>query len=181
MIKPGHIKTISEFEFTDDLGCIPISHSYSSKNVNYKKYFFDDDDVKVFERLRKSFAERPPYLNLALESFFESYNIENGKLRFVMLMVCLESIFIISENDKIGETIAKFGSLLTTTNQKKCDKKKNRIQEILYDLRSRIVHGDVANKSKIKIKKYDRRIKCIGIYILVLEEIVRGVFKGIIF
>lgn len=188
LFKKEHIKLLSSFEFkTDDqeiLRCNPVSYSSPlAKNKINKQYHLDDNNIVEFQTLKIP-ESIPSYLELAFKSFFESYNIEDGKLKFVILMICLESIFIISKKD-ITKTLSQNVSFVISKNKKEFDRKKQRI-EILYDLRSKILHGEEehkfqdGDKLKNEIKKYKKRLKCISIYISATEEIVRNVLKELI-
>jgi len=130
LLKSGHIKLISAFEFTTDLGCIPISYSHSSKNKNYLKYFLNDNDIVEFKALINQLEiSSSSYLSLAINSFFESYNIENERLRFVMLMICLESI--LAKKGEIMKTLPPYTALIIE-NQQNLNERTERI-EFLYD------------------------------------------------
>jgi hypothetical protein len=91
LFKSGHIKLISAFEFPlesefEFIG--PIIYSPPLKYYTYLKYSLSDTDpleLKVF----KEQLTIPPYLQLAFNSFIEYYNIEDVKLKFIMLMIAL--------------------------------------------------------------------------------------------
>src|SRR5205085_9197009 len=87
----------------------------------------------------------PPYLQLAFNSFIEYYNVEDEKLKFVMLMIALESIFNKSNQEPIKHIISRHAALTITRDKQKFHEKVERIK-FLYDLRSWIVHGKYEDK-----------------------------------
>ncbi len=120
------------------------------------------------------------YLELALKSFLESYNIEDDKLKFVVLMIALESIFNRSKDEPIRHIISRHAALTLTRDKRTFDDYVKRLK-FLYDLRSSIVHGKLENKDDDKdYRKYKKNLEQIGNYSLELEEIVRNVLKKLI-
>lgn len=163
---------ISAFEFpleaeSDFIG--PLIYSPISKDIKYKYLLSDEDlsELKVFGEQR----EIPPaYLQLAFKSFLEYYNVEDDKIKFILLMIALENIFIIDDKS-VTQTIAKHTALTLTRDEEIYHKKVKRIK-VLYDLRSLIVHGNDI--------KFEKTTKDFPSDVLELEQIVRAVLKQLI-
>ena len=99
MLKSGHIKLISAFEFPLDSESEffwRIIFSSPLKDIKHT-YSLTDEDLSKLKEL-KEWLEIPQYLKLAFNLFIEYYNIEDEKLRFVMLTIALESIFNVSKD-----------------------------------------------------------------------------------
>jgi hypothetical protein len=177
LFKSGHIKLLSSFEITDNLRCIPNSYSPPSKNKKYIKYSLKETNVEDLKFFKNQFeVGSSSYLNLSFNSFLESYNIENEKLKFIMLMVCLESVYNIN-GKYIKSNISKYAALTIIQDNQGLDKAVEKIQA-LYELRNFIVHGD--NENIDENEEYKKQLENISQYILALEEIVRIVLKELL-
>lgn len=175
LLKKGHVKLISSFDILQrdrwHFPDLPTSYELPSKKINYLKYSLQDADSSML----KFFSTQlliPEYLRLAFNSFFESYNIEDEKLKFVMLMICLESVFNKSNQDPITHIISRHVALLITKDKDSFLKMYNEVRR-LYNIRSAIVHGKDEKSSKENLRE-------INTDVLKLEEIVRSVLKQLI-
>ncbi|MEO8712790.1 MAG: hypothetical protein ABI405_11735 [Parafilimonas sp.] len=170
LFKTGHIKLISAFEFTDALGCVGEGYFYPTKRIKYNKYHIDNIPQPFL--LLENQLEIPSYLELAFNSFLEYYNIEDERLKFVVLMISLESIFNKSNQDPITHIISRHVALLIAENKESFFKVYDEVKR-LYNIRSAIVHGKDEKESKKDLKDVEKDI-------LILEEIVRSVLRKLI-
>jgi hypothetical protein len=99
------------------------------------------DDLKLDEfsnLLKKSFPQDAPY-SLALENFNLSYSVVDKRVRFILLITALESIFNFGR-DQISHTIARHLSLLISETKESFHENYSKVKK-LYNNRSSLVHG----------------------------------------
>ncbi len=178
--KHGHIKLVSAFEFpseeSDFIG--PVIFSSPSKEIK-NRYTLSNEDILKIKFFKQQYKPHQ-YIELAFHTFLESYNIEDEKLKFVVLMVCLESIFNKSKDEPIRHIISRHAALTITRDKQMFAEKVKRLK-FLYDLRSSLVHGKEENKEDNKEhKKYKQILDNIHEYVLELEELVRSVLRQLI-
>lgn len=174
--KSGHINLISssniykskeEWHFPE----FPTVYAYPSKEENsFSLYCLDEGfpDLKFFEQELLI----PDYLELAFNSFLEYYHIEDEKLKFVILIIALESIFNKSGQDPIAHIISRHIALLTTKDKESFLSLFEKVKK-LYNVRSTIVHGKHDKSSKVNLKELKTQV-------LQLEGVVRSVLKKLI-
>jgi hypothetical protein len=181
LFKSGHVKLVSAFEFpfpseSEFFG--PIIYSALSAN-GYKRYSVESIDNSL--ELLKIFKEQieiPAYLTLAFNSFLDYYNVEDYKVKLIMLMICLESIFNVNK-ENITETLSRHVALTITRDKNEFDEIVKKVK-FLYDLRSWIVHGKDKNKNDKNHRKHKKSVEEIKIHVLELEELVRSVLQQLI-
>ena len=76
---------------------------------------------------------------LALKNFNVVYDLPDGRIRFITLMTCLESLFNLGK-DQIAHTIARHLSIILSDNRQQFKENYSKIKK-LYNMRNSIVHG----------------------------------------
>jgi len=184
LFKSGHIKLISSFDISEreewHFSEFPTVYASPSKEENtYSSYSLNDRELPELKYFKDN-LEIPAYLELAFNSFLEYYNIEDDKIKFIILMIALESIFNKSKDEPIRHIISRHAALTITRNRQIFDEKVNRLK-FFYGLRSSIVHGKKENKDDAKDhRKYKKNLDNVTEYVLELEELVRNVLKQLI-
>jgi hypothetical protein len=118
----------------------PLSHSWSNKNYGEVTTIIDDDTISKFERLYPAEPSTFDYIKLAEDNFFLSCETTNVKLKYILLITCLESLFNLGRG-QIAHTISNQLSLIISTTTKSDLEKNYRRNKQLYNLRNAIVHG----------------------------------------
>jgi hypothetical protein len=109
------------------------------KNLN-----IDESKFENFGNLIKKPFPQSNDLSLALENFNTSYTIQDDRVRFIILITALESIFNFGR-DQITHTIARHSSLLISKTKQEFHHNYSRVKK-LYNQRSSLVHGSGKNK-----------------------------------
>lgn len=178
LFKSGYFKLISAFPIYTKIdwhfNSFPVLYSFPSKII-FSIYTLAKEDFNELQYFKSRFSI-PEYLRLAFSSFIECYNIEDEKLKFLMLIICLESIFNKSSKEPIMHIISRHAAL-TITRDKQAFHDTVKQVKFLYDLRSWIVHGKDDDKEHRKYKKY---IENISDHVSALEELVRKILKQLI-
>ena len=119
----------------------------------YGKYSIDQSEVADLEKLLSLNLDIPDLLKLAIESFELAYRTPDLKIRFVLLMMGLESIFNRSGNDPIQHIISRHLALTLAESEEGFNKLFIATKR-LYQTRSKIVHGntDIKEMEKINLK-----------------------------
>ncbi len=105
------------------------------------KFIITDTDVIKFAQWYKPGFKVNKLTDLAFSNFNISYDIVDAKAKFVTLMICLEALFK-GGSGKIAHSISK--NAATILSGDKAEYKINyRKVKNLYNVRSRIVHGDM--------------------------------------
>ncbi|MBN1186849.1 MAG: hypothetical protein JXB49_31520 [Bacteroidales bacterium] len=136
------------------------TYIYSKRSLITKEYIIEDEDISEIEKKLASNLIINDLSKLAYESFMQSYTIDNIKLRYLTLMISLESLFNLG-TDQISHTISRHLSLLISETKDVFQENYKKIKK-LYDLRSKIIHG---SPSLIEVLKTE---------ISVLERMVRA-------
>jgi len=116
----------------------------------YGKYRIEDSDIAVLEKFLSEDLSIPDLLRLAIESFELAYRTTDLKIRFVLLMIGLESIFNRSGNDPIQHIISRHLALTLAESEEDFNELFKATKR-LYITRSRIVHGNTDKKELEKI------------------------------
>lgn len=80
-----------------------------------------------------------PLTELAVKNFSVAYDLPDGRIRFITLMTCLESLFNLGK-DQIAHTIARHLSVILSHDREMFKTNYARIKK-LYNMRNAIVHG----------------------------------------
>ncbi len=140
LYKEGMIEKNMEFSYDVETERIGQFNYYVHKRpFLYKEYIIDDGDVAEFERKLDSNIVINELSQLAYDSFMLSYTIDNNKVKYILLMIALESLFN-RGNDQIAHTISRHLSLLISET-KEIFFENYKIVKGLYTFRNIIVHG----------------------------------------
>jgi Apea-like HEPN len=103
------------------------------------EYSLTDEEAEQLSKRLVAKYESNALTELAAKNFNIVYNIPDGRLRFITLMTCLESLFNLGK-DQIAHTIARHLSLIISIDKKQFNDNYKKIKK-LYNLRNSIVHG----------------------------------------
>ncbi len=117
-------------------------------------YQIEDNDIPSLEKLLNDSLQIPTLLRLAIESFESAYDTTDSKVKFVLLMIGLESIFNRSSQDPVKHIISRHLALTLADSNEKFEELFI-ITKKLYDTRCNIVHG---NTDKKVIEKLQSKI-----------------------
>ena len=123
----------------------PLSYSWSYKNYGEGTTIIDEDILPKFESLYPADPSTFDYIKLAEDNFFLACETSNPKLKYILLMTCLESLFNLGEN-QISHTISRHLSLIISTDKNDFENNYKRNKQ-LYNLRNVIVHGGTVKEN----------------------------------
>ncbi len=169
LFKKGQIDFQGYFSiFKDNRRVISLYKTINKPIYSSTKYTITNGDLSSLSKLLNDDLKIPNWLGLGIESFELAYETTEKKVRFVLLMIALESIFNRSNNTPIRHVIARHTALLITESKKEFDEI-FRETKSLYDTRCNIVHGISKQKelARLKEKLPDHLVK--------LEELTRKV------
>lgn len=137
----------------------PLGHSWSHKDFGINISTIDDAVLSEFKLLYPAEPTNLDYLRLAEDNYFLACETTKLKVKYVLLMTCLESLFNFGR-DQIAHTISRHLSLiLSNTVSEFNENYKN--NKKLYQLRSSIVHGnpikDDLNKKSVELASKTRK------------------------
>lgn len=150
-----------------------ISKYKTPKKPLWGVYQIEDSDIPSLEKLLSEDLQIPTLLKLAIESFELAYDATDPKVKFVLLMSGLESIFNRSSQDPVKHIISRHLAL-TLANSKEEFEKLFATTKKLYDTRCNIIHG---NTDKKVIEKLQSRI---SVELQQLEELIRRVVNKLL-
>jgi len=104
-----------------------------------KKYVITDEDADAFEAVMKANFTVNTLSELALSNFNLTYQITDLKSKYLVLMICLESLFNINSTE-ITHTLARHLAIILSTDKDEFIKNYKRIKK-LYNYRSKLIHG----------------------------------------
>lgn len=169
LFKEGHLRLISAFKITGDntfigsLNPFLLRFDIAKSYPFYKGYSLLDEEIKEIGEHIQDDLDMPPYLDIAFKSFIQSYNIDDLKIKFLLLITSLESIYTVNTIG-IKKTLMKHVGKTISKNKKEYDDISTEIK-CLYKKRSDISHG-----KEIAIENDD---------LITLETIVRRVIKKV--
>ncbi len=153
LFKKGQIEFQGYFSiFTEDRKV--ISKYKTPKKPVWGVYQIEDTDMSSLEKLLSEDLQIPTLLKLAIESFELAYDTTDTKVKFVLLMIGLESIFNRSSQDPVKHIISRHLALTLADNKEEFEELFATTKK-LYDTRCNIVHG---NTDKKVIEKLQKRI-----------------------
>lgn len=103
------------------------------------EYTLTDKEAKQLSKKLVSKYESNVLTELAIKNFNIVYDIPDGRIRFITLMTCLESLFNLGK-DQIAHTIARHLSIILSENKEQFQENYKKIKK-LYNMRNSIVHG----------------------------------------
>lgn len=133
-----------------EIRCSQIFHITSvSRQISWRKteisigsfgdYLLSDEDAVSLSLTLKPKYESNALTELAIKNFSVVYDIPDGRIRFITLMTCLESLFNLGK-DQIAHTIARHLALIISSDKEQFRINYSRIKK-LYSTRNSIVHG----------------------------------------
>lgn len=162
---------MSFFDFAEDLllqmrlfkiGEIRYSQFFSitseRRQVGFRKtgisigsrgdYTLTDEEAEKLSSILIAKYETNNLTELAIKNFNVVYDLPDGRLRFITLVTCLESLFNLGR-DQIAHTISRHLSIILSDNKEQFKENYKQIKK-LYNMRSSIVHGGEYNGDIIK-------------------------------
>lgn len=138
LFKIGEIRYSQFFHITSETRQIGLRKNEISIG-SAGNYTLTDEEA---ETLSKKLATKYKYnalAELAIKNFSVVYDLPDGRIRFITLMTCLESLFNLGK-DQIAHTIARHLSIIISTDKSQFNTNYARIKK-LYNMRNSIVHG----------------------------------------
>ena len=123
----------------------PLGYSWSHKNFGVEISTIEDGTLSKFERVYPAEPSSFDYIRLAEDNFFLACETSNFKMKYILLMTCLESLFNLGR-DQIAHTISRHLSLIISTGKSDFEKNYKRNKQ-LYNLRNAIVHGGTVKEN----------------------------------
>lgn len=102
-------------------------------------FHISEDEVLDLKETLNNFFEKKSVTNIAIDSFNLSYSNISNELRYLSLMICLESLFNVNGKE-IAHTISRHLAIVVSSNEDEFKSNYSVIKK-LYDYRSNIVHG----------------------------------------
>lgn len=169
LYKQGQIDFQGYFSILKENRRVIQTHKTPNKPIySPMNYTIIDEDINDLSKLLKKDINIPELLNLAIESFELAYEASDRKIRFVLLMISIESIFNRSSKDPIMHIISRHSALLLSKDKIEFDAIFKQVKR-LYDTRCDIVHGTTDKK---RLKKLESNLDG---YLAELEQLTRQV------
>jgi hypothetical protein len=102
-------------------------------------YTLTDEQAEQLSKKLVAKYESNALTELAAKNFSVVYDLPDGRIRFITLMTCLESLFNLGK-DQIAHTIARHLSVIISDNKEQFKDNYTKIKK-LYNKRNAIVHG----------------------------------------
>jgi hypothetical protein len=102
-------------------------------------YTLTDEEARQLSEKLVAKYQSNAVTELAAKNFSVVYDLPDGRIRFITLMTCLESLFNLGK-DQIAHTIARHLSIILSDNKEQFKENYLKIKK-LYNLRNSIVHG----------------------------------------
>ncbi len=138
LYKPGEIRCYQIFNITS----VTRQISFRVPQIDigsFGNYTINDNDVIILSTILKEKYEPNPLTELASKNFNIVYDIPDGRIRYITLMTCLESLFNLGK-DQIAHTIARHLSIILSEDREQFKKNYTEIKK-LYNMRNNIIHG----------------------------------------
>jgi hypothetical protein len=138
LFKIGEIRFYQLFQITSVTRQI-TSRKHEIAIGSYGDFKLTDDEAKELSGLLLPKYEYNNLCELAIKNFNVVYNLPDGRIRFITLMTCLESLFNLGK-DQIAHTIARHLALILAKTKEEFLESYTSIKK-LYGKRNAIVHG----------------------------------------
>lgn len=138
LFKIGEIRYSQFFQITSESRQIGMRNSNISIGA-YGDYTLSDEEVEKLSSKLVAKYENNSMTELAIKNFSTVYDLPDGRIRFITLVTCLESLFNLGK-DQIAHTIARHLSIILSTDKESFNENYKKIKK-LYNTRSSIVHG----------------------------------------
>jgi Apea-like HEPN len=172
LLNGGHLRIVSLL-YKDLDTCYDVNVQSTENYLIDENYKVIDNNLESISELMRFEYSIAPFIKLALDSFNESYNVKNEKLRFILLTIALESIYSTKSQD-ITHILARHVALTLCEDNEELFLKIEKQVRTLYGIRSIIVHGKAESGDLKKI----HNMPCLR---RELEDIVRKVLKTLLF
>lgn len=142
LFKKGEIRYWQFFSITSEtrqVGLRKTGISIGSKG----DYTLTDEEAENLSKMLTAKFEANNLTELAIKNFCVVYDLPDGRLRFITLMTCLESLFNLGK-DQIAHTISRHLSVIVSTNKEQFKENYKQVKK-LYNKRNSIVHGGEYN------------------------------------
>ena len=106
---------------------------------SYGNYTLTDEEAKKLSNKLTAKYETNALTELAVKNFSVVYDLPDGRIRFITLMTCLESLFNLGK-DQIAHTISRHLALIISEDKEQFQENYKQIKK-LYNKRNSIVHG----------------------------------------
>jgi len=111
-------------------------------------YTLNDEEAEILSSKLVAKYESNELTELAIKNFSVVYDLPDGRLRFIALVTCLESLFNLGR-DQIAHTISRHLAIILSNNKNQFNENYKKIKK-LYGMRSTIVHGGKYDGHTIK-------------------------------
>lgn len=138
LFKTGEIRVSQLFHITSITREISLRKREIEIGSHGDYTLTDEEAEQLSERLVAKY-ETNVLTELASRNFSIVYDLPDGRIRFITLMTCLESLFNLGK-DQIAHTIARHLSVILSNNKDQFKDNYVRIKK-LYNMRNSIVHG----------------------------------------
>lgn len=138
LFKFGEIRYSQFFQITTESRQIGLRNSGISIGARGDYTLSDDEAEKLSNKLITKY-EINELTELAIKNFNVVYDLPDGRIRFITLVTCLESLFNLGK-DQIAHTIARHLSIILSNDKDNFQKNYTKIKK-LYNKRNSIVHG----------------------------------------
>lgn len=152
LFKSGQIDFQGYFSIFKEERKVIRPHKTSNRPIySSNKYTISNEELIDLEKLLNQTLQIPEWLKLSIESFESAYEMADIKVRYILLMIALESIFNKSNREPIRHIISRHTALLLSDSREDFDQIFKQVQT-LYDTRCDIVHGKSKTKDLEKLK-----------------------------
>jgi hypothetical protein len=138
LYKIGEIRFSQLFQITSISRQI-MSRKHEIAIGSFGDFKLTDEEAIELSGLLNAKYEYNSLTELAIKNFMVVYDIPDGRIRFITLMTCLESLFNLGK-DQIAHTIARHLALILAGTKGPFQKNYTSIKK-LYNKRNTIVHG----------------------------------------
>lgn len=138
LFKRGEIRFSQFFQITTITREV-LSRTIALSSGSRGDFEITDEEATSLSNLLQEKFEFNLLTELAVKNFTIVYDIPDGRIRFITLMTCLESLFNLGK-DQIAHTIARHLSLILSSSKEEFTSNYARIKK-LYNMRNSIVHG----------------------------------------
>lgn len=119
---------------------MPLRIQQETQTLNQESIAYFEKDNYLLAILLKAESNVSEYINVALQSFDQSFRINNSKIRFIQLILCLEICLNNFFYEPTSHIIARHTSVLLSNNKEEIKKIYDEIIEF-YNIKKHILNG----------------------------------------
>lgn len=157
----------------DEQRIIPLKDIKSGHSADKMKNFVDRDNALISALLNIDY-KITGYMQFAINSFEESFHIQNLQIRFIHLLNCLEICFHTSHADSSAQVVARYSSLLVSINKREFYSLYTELIN-LFGLKKKILAGELENGGAFN------ETEQLNEKIIFIEELSRNVMKKLLY